>query len=575
VHDEKGENERLKRPRHPGAGHKRGRPRPKGRPLDPLALEQVQALLGDRPRRRDLLLEFLQRIQDEYRCLSKAHLAALAHELRLAMAEVYEVASFYARLDVVSGGDGLPLTLRVCDSPTCEMMGASDLMEALRARAGDGLRVLRAPCMGRCDGAPVVEVGRACVEHATPDAVIEAAAAGKAERTRAVLPEYEALEAYRAAGGYTLLEACRAGERAVGELISALDASGLRGMGGAGFPVARKWELVRREPKPRLLVINADEGEPGTFKDRFHLEREPHRVLEGMLVAAWAVEAEGSTIYLRDEYPVVREILLREIERLEAADLVARGSVELRRGAGAYICGEESAMLESLEGRRGLPRHRPPFPAESGLFGRPTLVHNVETVYWVRDILEKGPDWFAGQGRRGSRGLRSFSVSGRIRSPGVKIAPAGISARELIEEYCGGMQEGHRFEAYLPGGASGGVLPASLADLPLDFGTLEKYGCSVGSAALIVLSDRDRVREVVRGLLRFFEDESCGQCSPCRLGTEKAVKMMECRVWDEELLRELSEAMVDASICGLGSAAGRAIQTALAYFREDLAARGS
>jgi formate dehydrogenase len=535
----------------------------------------VRALLGDQPRRRDLLLDFLHRIQDEYRCLSTPHLAALAHELRLAMAEVYEVASFYARFDIVPHGDGPPLTLRVCDSPTCELMGASRLLEELRARSGDGLRVLRGPCMGRCDSAPVVEVGRTCVERATPEAVIEAAAAGQAEQTRAALPEYEELEAYRAAGGYALLEACRAGERGAGELISALDASGLRGMGGAGFPVARKWELVRRAPKPRMLVINADEGEPGTFKDRFYLEREPHRFLEGMLVAAWAVEAEGSSIYLRDEYPAVREILLREIQRLEAAGLVRRGCVQLRRGAGAYICGEESALLESLEGRRGLPRHRPPFPAEAGLFGRPTLVHNVESVYWVRDIVEKGPDWFADQGRRGSQGLRSFSVSGRVRSPGVKLAPAGISARELIEEHCGGMQEGHRFKAYLPGGASGGMLPASLADLPLDFGTLEKHGCSVGSAALIVLSDRDGLRDVLRCVLRFFEDESCGQCTPCRLGTEKAVKLMEGRVWDEDLLWELSQAMVDASICGLGSAAGRAIQTALAHFREDLMGSGS
>jgi formate dehydrogenase len=535
----------------------------------------VRALLGDRPRRRDLLLEFLHRIQDEYGCLSTPHLAALAHELRLAMAEVYEVASFYARFDIVRHGDGPPLTLRVCDSPTCELMGASRLLEELRARAGDGLRVLRAPCMGRCDSAPVVEVGRSCVERATPEAVIEAAAAGQAGQTRTALPEYEALEAYRAAGGYALLEACRAGEREARQLISALDASGLRGMGGAGFPVARKWELVRQAPKPHMLVINADEGEPGTFKDRFCLEREPHRFLEGMLVAAWAVEAEGSTIYLRDEYPAVRAILLREIQRLEAADLVRRGSVELRRGAGAYICGEESAMLESLEGRRGLPRHRPPFPAEAGLFGRPTLVHNVETVYWVRDIVEKGASWFAGQGRRGSQGLRSFSVSGRVRHPGVKLAPAGISAKELVEEYCGGMQEGHRFKAYLPGGASGGMLPASLRDLPLDFGTLEEHGCSVGSAALIVLSDRDRVRDVVLGLMRFFEGESCGRWSPCRLGTEKAVKLMERRVWDEELLRELSQAMVGASICGLGSAAGRAIQTALAHFREDLVGSGS
>jgi formate dehydrogenase len=534
----------------------------------------VQALLGDRPRRRDLLIEFLHLIQDQYRCLSTPHLAALAHEMRLAMAEVYEVATFYARFDVVRPGNAPPppLTLRVCDSPSCALMGATRLLEELCARMGSGVRVLRAPCMGRCDRAPVVEVGRVHVGWATPEAVIEAVAAG---HTRTPLPDYRELEAYRAAGGYALLGSCRAGEHEVGELISALDGSGLRGLGGAGFPAARKWELVRKAPKPRTLVINADEGEPGTFKDRFYLERDPHRVLEGMLVAAWAVEAERSTIYLRDEYPGVREILLREVQRLESAGLVTRGFVQLRRGAGAYICGEESAMLESLEGRRGLPRHRPPFPAQAGLFGHPTLVHNVETVYWVRDIVEKGPDWFAGQGRRGGRGLRSFSVSGRVRDPGVKLAPAGITAEELIEEYCGGMQDGHAFKAYLPGGASGGMLPASMADLPLDFGTLETHGCSIGSAAVVVLSDRDHVRDVALGLMRFFEGESCGQCSPCRLGTEKAVELMERPVWDEELLQELSRAMVDASICGLGSAAGRSIQSALAHFRRELLGGGS
>jgi formate dehydrogenase len=534
----------------------------------------VQALLGDRPRRRDLLIEFLHLIQDEYHCLSMPHLAALAHEMRLAMAEVYEVATFYARFDVVRPGNAPPppLTLRVCDSPSCALMGATRLLEELCAGMEGGVRVLRAPCMGRCDRAPVVEVGRIHVDRATPEAVIEAVAAG---HTRTPLPDYRELEAYRAAGGYALLGSCRAGEREAEELISALDGSGLRGLGGAGFPAARKWELVRKAPKPRTLVINADEGEPGTFKDRFYLERDPHRVLEGMLVAAWAVEAESSTIYLRDEYPGVRQILLREIQRLESAGLVTRGFVQLRRGAGAYICGEESAMIESLEGRRGLPRHRPPFPAQAGLFGRPTLVHNVETVYWVRDIVEKGPDWFAGQGRRGGSGPRSFSVSGRVRDPGVKLAPAGITAEELIEQYCGGMQDGHAFKAYLPGGASGGMLPASMADLPLDFGTLEAHGCSIGSAAVVVLSDRDRVRDVALGLMRFFEGESCGQCSPCRLGTEKAARLMERPVWDEDLLQELSRAMVDASICGLGSAAGRSIQSVLAHFRRELVGGGS
>jgi formate dehydrogenase len=554
---------------HPGSGRRRGPDHPKGRQVDPTALGEVQALLGERERRRDLLIEHLHLLQDHFGCLHARHLAALAEEMRLALVEVYEVASFYAHFDIVMDGEAPPppLTVRVCDSLSCELAGAARLLESLRDRLGEGVRVMRAPCMGGCHNAPVVAIGHVLHEHATVDNVAAAVSVGD---THPNIPGFVGLEAYRAAGGYRLLEACLAGERKPEELIEKLEHSGLRGLGGAGFPTGRKWRLVRQEPAPRLLAVNADEGEPGTFKDRYFLETDPHRMIEGMLIAAWVVEAAEIYIYLRDEYPQGREILESEIAAVEAAGLAPHTRIHLRRGAGAYICGEESAMLESIEGRRGLPRQRPPFPAQVGLFGWPTLCNNVETLYWVRDIVEKGVDWFTSQGRNGRKGLRTFSVSGRVRDPGVKIAPAGITARQLIDEFCGGMADGHAFKGYLPGGASGGILPAGMADIPMDFGTLEAEGCFTGSGAVVILSDKDNMRAVALNLLRFFEDESCGQCTPCRAGTEKAVKLMTAPHWDEPLLQELTQVMSDASICGLGQAAMNPVKMVLKHFREDL-----
>ena len=558
-----------RRRRHPGAGRGRGRNRPRGRQVAPEALEQVRALLGDRPRRRDLLIEHLHSIQDRYHVLSAAHLAALAEEMRLALAEVYEVATFYAHFDVAREGDAPPaeVTVRVCDGLVCEMMGAQGLLAGLPGALGDGARVLPGPCMGGCDRAPVARVGRRYVERATADSL--AAAVGRGE-VEAALPAYKDYRTYAAEGGYTLLRECLDGVRRREDVVEQVTASGLRGLGGAGFPTGRKWQIVRGYPGPRLMTVNADEGEPGTFKDRYFMESDPHRFLEGVLVAAWAVEAEAAYVYLRDEYAEAREILSRELPKLREAGLDAHVAVHLRRGAGAYICGEESAMIESIEGKRGLPRHRPPYVAENGLFGRPTLVQNVETLYWIRDILEKGPEWFAAQGRNGGAGLHAYSVSGRVAQPGVKIAPTGITVRELIDEHCGGMEPGHRLKGYLPGGASGGMLPASMADLPLQFGSLEKHGCFVGSHGVVVLSDRDDVKAVVRNLMRFFKHESCGQCTPCRVGTEKAVTLLERPSWDEPLLEVLGDAMTDASICGLGQAAPNSVRCAFRYFREEL-----
>ncbi|MCB9946475.1 MAG: NAD(P)H-dependent oxidoreductase subunit E [Rhodospirillaceae bacterium] len=553
----------------PGGRKGRARSAPKGRQLDPAALDQVRALLGGRPRRRDLLIEYLHLVQDRFGALSPAHLAALAHEMRLAMAEVYEVATFYAHFDVLGAGDAPPpdLTIRVCDSLSCALAGAETLIWSLKGHYNGDVRILRAPCMGRCASAPVAEVGHRHVDRADQPKVIGVVEGGD---FTPVLPPHVDFEAYRADGGYVLLEGCLGDPASLGRVEAALARSGLRGLGGAGFPTPRKWAFVKAGPKPRFLCLNADEGEPGTFKDRFAFETDPHRVIEGMLLAAWEVEAEACYIYLRDEYPAAREILLAELPKVEAAGLAPPGGIHLRRGAGAYICGEESAMLESIEGKRGLPRHRPPYAAQVGLFGRPTLIHNVETVFWIRDIVEKGAAWFDAHGRQGRKGVRAFSVSGRVKSPGVKIAPAGITMAELLEEYCGGMAEGHAFKGYLPGGASGGILPAAMADIPLDFGTLEPYGCFIGSGAVVVLSDRDDMRQVALNLLRFFEDESCGQCTPCRAGTEKAVRLMQARVWDEGLLMELGQAMRDASICGLGQAAPNPIDCVLKHFREDV-----
>ncbi len=547
---------------------RRARPTPKGRQLDPAALEEVRALLGERPRRRDLLIEHLHLIQDRHGHLAARHLRALAEEMRLSMAEVWEVASFYAHFDLVKEGETPPpaLTIRVCDSLSCELAGAEALMAALKAGHDPSqVRVIRAPCMGRCDTAPVCEVGHRHVDHATPEHVAEVIAAGD---FHPVIPDYEDFAAYRAAGGYETLLSLREGGDWQ-EVQERVLASGLRGLGGAGFPAGRKWGFVRAEPAPRYLAVNGDEGEPGTFKDRFYLERTPHLMLEGMLIAAWAVEAERAYIYMRDEYPAVLEILRREIAALEAAGIVAPGYIELRRGAGAYICGEESAMIESIEGKRGLPRHRPPYVAQKGLFGRPTLVHNVETLHWVARICREGPEVLSGVEKNGRKGLRSYSVSGRVAKPGVYLLPAGSTIRDVIAA-AGGMAEGHEFKAYQPGGPSSGLLPASLDDVPLDFDTLQPHGSFIGSAAVVVLSDKDSARAAALNMLRFFEDESCGQCTPCRAGCEKAVKLMQAEHWDRALLEDLCQVMEDASICGLGQAAPNPIRLTMKHFGEEV-----
>jgi formate dehydrogenase beta subunit len=552
-----------------GAGRRRAPRTPKGRQVEPQALAEIRSLLVDRERRRDLLIEHLHLIQDRYGHLSAAHLAALAQEMQLALTEVYEVATFYAHFDVVKDGatPPPPVTVRVCDSLSCALGGAERLIAELSGKLGPSVRVVRAPCMGACDRAPVCAVGHVQVMQADA-AKVDAAAANPPHAH--VYPSPTPFEAYCRGSGYELLKSCLSGKRTRDEIIKIVTDAGLRGLGGAGFPTGRKWSLVRAEPAPRLFAVNADEGEPGTFKDRFYLERDPHRFIEGMLIAAWIVEAADTYLYIRDEYPEVRLLLVEEIAKIERAGLSNHSKIHLRRGAGAYICGEESAMIESIEGKRGLPRHRPPYVAQIGLFGRPTLEQNVETLFWVRDIVERGVDWFTSQGRHERKGFRSFSVSGRVHDPGVKLAPAGITVRELIDEFCGGMAEGHSFKAYLPGGASGGILPASMADIPLDFGTLEKYGCFIGSHAVVILSNKDDMKAVALNLMKFFEDESCGQCTPCRVGTEKAAQLMTKGPWDAALLDELSILMRDASICGLGQAAPNPLLCVLKYFPDEL-----
>ena len=545
---------------------------PKGRPVDDKALADVRELLGSRPRRRDLLIEYLHLIQDRFGHLAARHLRALAEEMRLAQAEIYEVASFYDHFDVVHEGQTppAPVTIRVCESISCMLAGCEELIAALLTNVDPTeVRIVRAPCVGRCATAPAARVGDREVDHATAEGLMHIAREGL---TEVVVPDYIDLETYQVHGGYKTLAKVRAGEITAEAMIETLGDGGLKGLGGAGFPTGRKWSIVRGYPGPRLMTINGDEGEPGTFKDRWFLERDPHRTLEGALIAAHAVEAQRIYFYMRDEYPAVLHILRTEIAALEAAGIAERGFIELRRGAGAYICGEESAMLESIEGKRGLPRNRPPYIAEVGLFGRPTLNQNVETLWWVRDILEKGPEWFASQGKPEHPGLRSWSVSGRVKEPGVKQAPAGVTARELIEDYCGGMAEGHAFRAYLPGGASGGILPASMGDIPLDFGgELAKQGAFVGSHAIVVFSDKDSAKDATLNLLRFFKHESCGQCTPCREGAGKLVTLLEKESpLDETAIRDLEAVMRDASICGLGQAAPNPVNHLLIHFREDL-----
>ena len=554
-----------------GSSQERKRQAPKGRRVDPAALAQVQALLGDESRQRDLLIEHLHKLQDHFGHLSAAHLAALAQEMRLAQTEVYEVATFYHHFDVISQGQAAPaaLTVRVCDGLSCEMAGAGDLLAKLPALLGREVRVIAAPCIGRCEQAPAVAVGQNPVPNATCEAVLQAVSAGA---TKHVPSGFIDLAAYRAQGGYAMLEACLSGQKEVESVISTLEDSGLRGLGGAGFPAGRKWRIVRAEPAPRLMAVNIDEGEPGTFKDRVLLEQDPHRFLEGMLIAAWAVGIDSVYVYLRDEYHGCRAMLEAELSKLRADKslMPSMPQISLRRGAGAYICGEESAMIESIEGKRGMPRLRPPYVAQVGLFGRPTLEHNFETLYWVREILEKGASWFASHGANGRKGLRSFSVSGRVHSPGVKLAPAGITIQALIDEHCGGMQEGHQFYGYLPGGASGGILPASMNQIPLDFDTLQPYGCFIGSAAVVVLSNQDSAVAAARNTMRFFKHESCGQCTPCRNGTAKASALIEQPKWDLPLLADLSTVMRDASICGLGQAAPNPIDCVVKYFPHEL-----
>jgi formate dehydrogenase beta subunit len=557
-----------------GSTNRRARATPKGRVVDPRALAEVRALLGDSPRRRDLLIEYLHRIQDACGHISAAYMVALATEMRLAVTEVFEVASFYHHFDTVKEGDSVPprLTVRVCDSLSCEMAGAKKLLDRLPALLGAEVRVVPVPCVGRCNAAPVAVVGRNPIDNATLSTVQSAVDAKAVEPS---LPEFLDYRQYRSRGGYQTLIECVHGRRDFEAVVKTMEDSGLRGLGGAGFPAGRKWRIVRAQPSPRLMAVNIDEGEPGTFKDRHYLERDPHRFLEGMLIAAWAVEIEEIYIYLRDEYAGCRAILTRELETLKNDPPCRLPEIHLRRGAGAYICGEESAMIESIEGKRGMPRLRPPYVAQAGLFDRPTLEHNMETLHWVRDILEKGAEWFAAQGRHGRKGLRSFSVSGRVARPGVHLAPAGITMRELIDEYCGGMLPGHEFYAYLPGGASGGILPASMGDIALDFDTLNEFGCFIGSAAVIVLSQHDKARDAALNVMRFFADESCGQCTPCRVGTAKAARLMEGANWDRELLEQLSQAMADASICGLGQAAPNPVRCVMKYFPQELIGGGA
>lgn len=554
-------------------GSGKGRRTPKGRQLDDQAHNDVRELLGDKPRRRDLLIEYLHLIQDKYRCLSFQHLRALAEEMRLAQAEVYEVASFYAHFDVVREGEEAPpkQTIRVCDSLSCEMAGAQTLLKELEEKYGasKNVRIVRAPCMGRCDTAPTAEFGHNHIDHATLETVESTVLA---QDTHHKMPSYQALDAYKADGGYKALEKLREGKQTpdqVGQLQDTILSSGLRGLGGAGFPSGKKWSFVRAEPGPRYLAVNGDEGEPGTFKDRYYLERTPHLFLEGMLIAAWAVEAEICFIYMRDEYPAILEIMRNEIKALEAAGIVKEGYIELRRGAGAYICGEESAMIESIEGKRGIPRHRPPFVAQVGIFNRPTLVHNVETLHWIARICREGPEVLSSTEKNGRKGLRSYSVSGRVKEPGVKLLPAGSTIMDIIEA-SGGMLDGHQFKAYQPGGPSSGLLPATINDIPLDFDTLQPLGTFIGSAAVVVLSDKDSARDAALNMLKFFEDESCGQCTPCRNGCEKAVKLMQADSWDQDLLTDLCDVMADASICGLGQAAPNPIKLTMQHFANEI-----
>ena len=545
----------------------------KGRQADETSLQEVRALLlldsETLRQRRDLLIEHLHTINDTYRGLHERHLVALAKLMNIAMAEVYEVATFYHHFEIIPEGEQAPqFTVRVCDGLSCDMSGAATLLTKLQSSLGTSkVKVVSAPCVGRCEQAPVAVVHQHEIGYASVEKVL---ASVQAEAIHPVVPDYIDLNAYKADGGYALLQGIASGTHQTEAVLKAMEDSGLRGLGGAGFPAGRKWRIVSEHAAPRLMAVNIDEGEPGTFKDRTYLERDPHRFLEGMLVAAHVVGIDAIYIYLRDEYHGCRQVLEAELQKLKLNPPSRLPKIELRRGAGAYICGEESAMIESIEGKRGEPRMRPPYIAEVGLFGRPTLEHNFETLYWVRDIVQKGPEWFSSFGRHDRKGLRSFSVSGRVKKPGVKLAPAGITVAELIQEYCGGMQDGHELYAYLPGGASGGILPASLKDIPLDFDTLQPYGCFIGSAAVIVLGHQDSARHAALNMMNFFAHESCGQCTPCRVGTEKAAQLMQAPVWDNATLEDLNQVMLDASICGLGQAAPNPVRSVQKYFPHEV-----
>lgn len=541
----------------------------KGRTINEDALADVRALLGNEPRDRDFLIEHLHKLQDNFGYISEVHMEALAAEMKLPVTVAYETATFYHHFDVVKQTETppAPLTVRVCESVTCEMFGGKDLIEELKAKGIDGVRIQPVPCVGRCDNAPVAVVGMSPVAQADAKKIEQKI--DKKEIKDEIPPDAVSYGGYRNTGGYELLTDCINGKYTRDEIISIMEDSNLRGLGGAGFPTGRKWRILSSQPKPKMIAINIDEGEPGTFKDRYYLERDPHRFIEGTLIAHWAIEAEKIYIYLRDEYAGIRELLERELQLLKANPPCELPEIQLRRGAGAYICGEESAMIESIEGKRGMPRLRPPYVAEVGLFGRPTLEQNMETMHWVRDIVQKGAEWFGSHGANDRKGLRSYSVSGRVNKPGVHLAPAGTTMKELIENYCDGMLDGHEFYGYFPGGASGGILPASLGDVPLDFDTLQPHGCFIGSAAIVVMSDKDSAKAMALNAMRFFEEESCGQCTPCRAGTAKAVKLMEKPDWDKDLLEELSQAMVDASICGLGQAAPNPLRCAMKYFPQE------
>lgn len=548
---------------------RKGRFKPKGRMTDPAALSAVASLLDGATFQRDMLIEYLHILQDHHRHLSAENLAALAHLMKIPMAEIWEVASFYDHFDLVKETEEAPAkrTVRVCTSLSCMMAGGEALLEELQAYNNDDVRFVGAQCIGACDKAPAAADGHSLVANTSKEDLLERVKSPAPNESPAA---YRGLEAYRADGGYALLEALKSGTKQAGDVIDALSNSALRGLGGAGFPTGRKWSIVSGYDGPRMMAINGDEGEPGTFKDRHYLTTDPHRMIEGILIAAKVVGIEHCYIYMRDEYPEILALLRTELALVHEAGLDDHTTLELRRGAGAYICGEESAMIESIEGKRGLPRHRPPYVAEVGLFGRPTLVNNVETLYWVRDIVEKGADWFNAQGRDGHAGFRTYSVSGRVAKPGLVTCAAGASVNELIEA-CGGMADGHNFKGYLPGGASGGILPASKGDIPLDFGgPLADEGCFVGSHAVVVLSDEDNIWDAALNLMEFFKHESCGQCTPCRNGTEKAVALMSQPMADTSLLSELSQAMTDASICGLGQAASNPLTSAMKHFPQDI-----